>query len=96
MGSRHRVLAGVLSFAALLAAPALATPRPGFGVRDAVVEPAERESFLRANAAFSLDLYARLRVREGNLVCSPLGVSVVLGMLAEGARGGTREELTPT
>ncbi|NUN53117.1 MAG: serpin family protein, partial [Planctomycetaceae bacterium] len=69
------------------------TPRPGFGVRDAVVEPAERESFLRANAAFSLDLYARLRVREGNLVCSPLGVSVVLGMLAEGARGGTREEI---
>lgn len=43
---------------------------------------------------FSADLYARLAGEAaGDFVCSPYSVFVALGMLAQGARGGTAAEI---
>ena len=40
---------------------------------------------------FSKSLYAELRKEKGNIVFSPYGVSAVLAMVSEGARGESRE-----
>jgi serine protease inhibitor len=46
-----------------------------------------------ANNAFALDLYAQLRVQEGNLFVSPYSVSTALSMTLAGAAGRTAAEM---
>jgi serpin B len=48
----------------------------------------------RSNTKFALDLYGRLRSKEGNLFLSPFSISTVLAMTSAGARGKTLEEMT--
>jgi serpin B len=58
--------------------------------------PADRAEAVKGNNAFALDLYARLRGREGNLFFSPASVSTALAMTYAGARGQTAEEMAKT
>jgi serpin B len=51
---------------------------------------------VRGNTAFALDLYGRLRGREGNLFLSPESISTALAMTYAGARGRTAEEMAAT
>ena len=44
-----------------------------------------------AERRFSRSLYTELKKEEGNILFSPYGVTAVLAMLCEGARGETRE-----
>jgi serpin B len=46
--------------------------------------------------AFALDLYARLRAKEGNLFFSPYSISTALAMTYAGARGDTAREMAQT
>ena len=39
--------------------------------------------------AFGADLYGQLRAAKGNLVCSPLSITLALAMTRDGARGAT-------
>jgi serpin B len=45
------------------------------------------------NAAFALDLYARLHEQEGNLFLSPHSISTALGMTYAGSRGNTASQM---
>jgi len=47
----------------------------------------------RQNAAFALELYARLKDRPGNLFFSPHSLSTALGMTYAGARGQTETQM---
>jgi serpin B len=49
-----------------------------------------------ANNAFALDLYAKLRGRDGNIFVSPYSVSTALAMTMAGARGQTGAEMMAT
>jgi serpin B len=55
---------------------------------------ADAPDITKNNIPFALDLYGRLRGREGNLFLSPFSVSTVLAMTSAGARGKTLEEMT--
>ncbi len=48
------------------------------------------------NTRFALDLYDRLRAREGNLFCSPYSISTALAMTYAGARDETATEMAET
>jgi serpin B len=60
---------------------------------DHAVPAADRAEAARDLNAFALDLYARLRGREGNLFLSPASISTALAMTYAGARGQTAEEM---
>src|ERR1700693_3977688 len=55
-----------------------------------------QEAVVKGNNEFALDLYARLRTREGNLFFSPESISTALAMTYAGARGQTAEEMAKT
>jgi serpin B len=55
--------------------------------------PADVRTLVQGNNAFALDLYARLRAREGNLFCSPYSISTALAMSSAGARGETAVQM---
>jgi serpin B len=54
----------------------------------------EVKTLVDGNNAFALDLYQKLRVRDGNLFFSPFSVSSALAMTSAGARGQTELEMT--
>jgi serpin B len=45
------------------------------------------------NTAFGLELYSKLREKDGNLICSPYSASAALAMTSAGARGETAAEM---
>jgi serpin B len=47
----------------------------------------------RGNTRFALELYERLKGREGNLFCSPFSISAALAMTSAGARGATLAQM---
>jgi serpin B len=49
---------------------------------------------VRGNTEAALDLYARLRDRDGNLFFAPYSLSAALAMTRAGARGATAEQMT--
>ncbi|HEY8506075.1 MAG TPA: serpin family protein [Gemmataceae bacterium] len=51
------------------------------------------EEVVKGNNQFALDLYARLRERDGNLFLSPFSISTALAMTATGAEGRTLEQM---
>jgi serpin B len=55
-------------------------------------ETATRDVVERNNK-FALELYGKLRVREGNLFFSPYSISTALAMAYEGARGQTQDQI---
>jgi serpin B len=50
----------------------------------------------KAENAFTFDLYARLKSRDGNLFFSPASVSTALAMTSAGARGETEKQMAAT
>jgi serpin B len=58
-----------------------------------LAENNERETIVKGNNEFALELYAKLRDREGNLFFSPYSVSTALAMTYAGARGQTESQM---
>ncbi len=54
---------------------------------------ADTQGVVKGNTAFALDLYGRLKDREGNLFFSPYSISTALAMTYTGARGNTAGEM---
>jgi serpin B len=48
------------------------------------------------NTEFAVDLYGKLRTREGNVFFSPYSISTALAMTCGGARGGTENQMAQT
>jgi serpin B len=57
------------------------------------VENNERETIVKGNNEFALELYAKLRDREGNLFFSPYSISTALAMTYAGAQGETESQM---
>src|SRR4051812_1981291 len=57
---------------------------------------ADQAAVVRGTNRFGLELYARLRQREGNLFLSPYSISAALAMTSAGARGRTLEQMANT
>jgi serpin B len=72
--------------------PTLTIPARAAGRADGAA-PGDVRSVVQGNNAFALDLYARLRAKGGNLVCSPYSVSTALAMTSAGARGETAAQM---
>jgi len=53
----------------------------------------DEAAMVTADTGFALDLYARLRDREGNLFFSPFSISTALAMTYAGARGQTEAQM---
>ena len=77
----------VLLASVLSAGSAAATPRG-----DRPIEPDEAAQ-VRGNAEFAIDLYGRLRTRDGNVFFSPYSISNALAMAYAGARGATATQM---
>ena len=59
----------------------------------AAVPEADAKALVEGGNAFAIDLYKRLAVEKGNVVCSPYSVSAALAMTYAGARGDTAAEM---
>jgi serpin B len=80
-----------------LIAPALAIATLSiFPEVRAMVSTEQTPALERANNAFALDLYARLRSGDGNRFLSPWSISAALAMTYAGARGPTAAEMART
>lgn len=76
--------------------PGMPFTAPGNGPDNRQVsQEGERRAAESCNR-FGLDLYACLKVREGNLLFSPSSISTALTMLCVGAGGQTRREMEST
>ena len=89
MKARH----SAVSAAGLLAALVLSAAGPLEAAYRKHADKADTAALVQAGNAFALDLYGRLRGREGNLFLSPFSISTALAMTWAGARGGTAEEM---
>lgn len=67
------------------------TPAPVGGATEGC--PADLPALVPGNTQFALELYDRLRGREGNLFLSPYSISSALAMTYAGARGNTAQEM---
>src|SRR5262245_48144300 len=79
--NRSFMLLGLLPLLSLL------TPAPS-AERDADVV-----ALVRGNNQAAIDLYSRLREKEGNLFLSPYSISSAVAMVQAGARGETAREI---
>ena len=59
-------------------------------------EAITKAGVVKGNNTFALDLYGRLREKEGNLFFSPYSISTALAMTYAGARGNTAAEMNAT
>jgi serine protease inhibitor len=66
------------------------------GLQKPVAEPVQKEVVVKGNNQFGLDLYGKLRDKDGNLFFSPYSISTALAMTYAGARGQTAEEMAKT
>jgi len=57
------------------------------------MEKTDKQLVAAGNNKFALELYAKLRSREGNLFFSPYSISTALAMAYAGARGETETEM---
>jgi len=58
-----------------------------------LMENQEREAVVKGNNKFALELYGKLRDREGNLFFSPYSISTALAMTYAGAQGETESQM---
>ena len=63
------------------------------GIALAGPEDEARAALVAGNTEFALDLYARLRTEEGNLILSPYSISTALAMTYAGARTETARQM---
>lgn len=57
------------------------------------VDPSQLEVLADANTAFGLNFYHQISQQEGNLIFSPISLSLALSMTLAGAQGATRDEM---
>ncbi len=57
---------------------------------------ADRTALVQGNTKFALDLYARLKAKDGNLFLSPYSISSALAMTSGGAEAETADEMAKT
>jgi serine protease inhibitor len=69
---------------------------PAAGLEKPAADQAQKEIVVKGNNQFGLDLYGKLREKEGNLFFSPYSISTALAMTYAGARGQTAEEMAKT
>jgi serpin B len=74
----------------------LAVAAGGFAMlrSPAAVPVAVPAPIVEGNTAFALDLYAKLRTKQGNVFYSPYSISAALSMTSAGAAGETLAEMT--
>lgn len=58
--------------------------------------PGDLKTVVDGNTRFALDLYSKLKEREGNLFLSPYSISSALAMTYAGARGRTASQMAET
>ena len=63
------------------------------GARQSPARDQEIEAIVKGNNQFSLELYARLRAKEGNIFFSPYSISTALAMTYAGARNQTEAQM---
>ncbi len=70
----------------------------GMGLASAMrgAVPGDANAAVTANNQFGLDLYARLRQKEGNLFFSPYSISTAMAMVYTGAAGTTADQMART
>jgi serpin B len=97
------VLAGALAYPSLEASPPAAAPQGNPApqavqkpLRLAKATPADVAAAVEDNTRFALDLYGRLRSKEGNLFLSPYSISTALAMTYAGAGGETAAQMAKT
>src|SRR5438067_1445005 len=56
----------------------------------------DRGVLVQGNTKFALELYGKLREKDGNLFVSPYSISSALAMTYAGARGKTADEMAKT
>ncbi len=71
----------------LAAAAVLAADKPDDAAK------ADQAAVVRGDTQFALDLYAKLRDKDGNLFFSPYSISTALAMTRAGARGDTAAQM---
>lgn len=79
-------------FFALLIVISVSPACPGADRQAADINAPQRV-VVRGNNEFALELYAKLRVRQGNLFFSPYSISTALAMAYAGARGQTENQM---
>ncbi len=87
-----RKMVAVAGVACVVAALLYFAPRAFSDKEDAEAEAKTKKAAESVNA-FGLDLYGKLKEKDGNLFMSPSSVSTALGMAYAGARGRTAEEM---
>jgi serpin B len=83
----------VKRFASAILLAALVSCNQGISAMD---QADHSGALARDNSAFALDLYARLRQREGNRFVSPFSVSSALAMTYAGAEADTARQMSQT
>jgi serpin B len=63
------------------------------GARQSPARDQEIEAIVKGNNQFALELYARLRAKEGNIFFSPYSISTALAMTYAGARNQTEAQM---
>ena len=58
------------------------------------IKPLELSKFAGEINQFGYDLFQKLRLKDGNLFCSPYSINSCLAMAAVGARGNTAQQMT--
>lgn len=85
---RHPIPAGLVVLVLALGCPVLAAEDAAFAG-----PPTSERLVASANNLFAMDLFHKLRAREGNLFFSPYSISAALTMVAVGGRGETATEM---
>lgn len=60
---------------------------------DPKLDPASLEALSASNTAFAFSFYDQVRDSDGNIIFSPLSLSLALSMALAGAKGDTRQEM---
>lgn len=68
----------------------------GFSLAHADAPPRDTREVVAGNTGFAVDLFDKLRMREGNLFFSPYSISTALAMTCGGARGETEKQMAQT
>lgn len=88
------VLFGLVILSGTDAPPAATDINPTWSPPDAAPEAnTPLEALVKGSNQFACDLYARLRVKEGNLLLSPYSIATLCSMTHAGARGRTAEQI---
>jgi serpin B len=94
MQSLNKVSVGLVFITATLVSDAIVAAAADTSSPGAKMEEITEAAI--AGNQFGFDLFARLRLQEGNLFFSPYGISTAMAMAHAGARGQTQDQMART